>query len=577
MKIHPQNRKFSANRISEHRNTSNNMSAQLAALVSTAMVAVPLIAKSTSSCSIKSGQEQDKANVKKADAVQPPNSPQLKAGPEQSYWVNPLPKWDKSNIELSVASLSSKQTLEHANFAGKRVLVRVDYNVPMKGGVIKNTARIDATLPTLRTILKQGPRCVILICHWGRPGGKFKREDFSLEPVTKVLQDYLKDLCSEVRFVNDCVGPEVEKAVAECKNNSVLLLENLRFHIEETGSAVDEKGNKVRANNEAVTRFRLALSKLGDIFVFEAFGAAHRPHSSVVGIEIAQRVAGVNMATELAYFSRVLGEPKRPFLGIIGGAKVSDKIKVIMNLLNRVDELIIGGGMAYTFKKVIDGISIGGSLFDKEGANIVPAIMEAARTRGVKIHFPIDHVIADRFAADAKVDFKDDKDGIPDGWMALDIGPKSRALNSEVMSRAQTIMWNGPLGVFEFPAFSDGTREAMLDMVKATQRGATTVIGGGDTGAAAGKFTMDGKPISTLVSHSSTGGGSTLVLLEGTMLPGVHMLSDIRDQPPSVIDAKDLWREVQKLRAENGVLKAELQQIRIHLGLEEHQAPPDED
>jgi len=273
-------------------------------------------------------------------------------------------------------------------------------------------------------------------------------------------------------------------------------------------------------------------------------------------------VGGLLMARELNYFAKVLGNPKRPFLAIVGGAKVSDKIQVLEHMLDLVDELIIGGGMTYTFKKVLQNVAIGKSIFEEKSVSLVERIMKKAKDRNVKVHFAVDHIVADKFDANAKVDTKTDEEGIPDGWMALDVGPKSRQLFSSVIGRAQTILWNGPLGVFEFPAFSKGTEQAMFDMVAATQRGAITIIGGGDTGAASNKFMLNGKSVASQVSHVSTGGGSSLVLMEGNMLPGADRISDVRELPPKKIDLQALWMQVQALKAENYALKEELEVLR---------------
>jgi phosphoglycerate kinase len=267
------------------------------------------------------------------------------------------------------------------------------------------------------------------------------------------------------------------------------------------------------------------------VFVFEAFGAAHRPHSSINGIKIPIRVAGLLMQKELEIFSQVLGAPKRPCLAILGGAKISDKILVIENLLDLVDEMIIGGGMAYTFKKLVDGVEIGGSLFDKPGSEHVARIMEKARKKNVKLHFPIDHVIADKFSSEARTGVTDDKAGVPQGWMALDIGPQSRSQFSRVCEGAQTILWNGPMGVFEKGPFAAGTLSVMCDCCIATKRGATVIIGGGDTGAASNSFYYHDKSCAEQVTHVSTGGGSSLVLMEGKMLPGVQGLTNATDLP----------------------------------------------
>mmetsp|Transcript_7565 Transcript_7565/g.10714 ORF Transcript_7565/g.10714 Transcript_7565/m.10714 type:complete len:387 (+) Transcript_7565:1006-2166(+) len=297
-------------------------------------------------------------------------------------------------------------------------------------------------------------------------------------------------------------------------------------------------------------------------YVFEAFGAAHRPHASVVGIDLPQRVAGLLVKKELTYYSKVLGNPEHPFLAIIGGSKVTDKIKVIQNMLKIADEVIIAGGMAYTFKKECDGVEIGSSLYDEEGAKIVGDIMQEAAKHNVKMHFPIDHVIADEFSEDAKVKVVDDSEGIPDGWMALDVGPKSLKAIKAVMGRAKTILWNGPLGVFEFKPFANGTEQAMVEMVKATARGCTTIIGGGDTGAASRKFKVGSQPVAEQISHASTGGGSSLVLMEGKMLPGVAHLSEKTDLPPEDLDYATLWMECKTLRREQQNMKETMAQMK---------------
>jgi phosphoglycerate kinase len=323
-----------------------------------------------------------------------------------------------------------------------------------------------------------------------------------------------------VKFLKDCVGSEVEEECSKLKEGEVALLENLRFHIEEEGSGVDEHGNKVKADSGKVKEFRASLTKLGDVYVNDAFGTAHRAHSSVVGIDL-QRSAGFLMKKELEYFSKALERPDRPLLAIMGGAKVSDKIKLITNMLDKVDEMIIGGGMAFTFKKTLDGVKIGNSLFDAEGSKIVKDIVEKAKKNNVKLHFPVDYVTADKFAKDAKVGSASDEAGIPDGWMGLDAGPKSRELFAEAVRRANTILWNGPLGVFEFPAFEGGTRAVMDEVVKATERGAATIVGGGETATCAALWGVEDK-----ISHVSTGGGASLELLEGKVLPGVDALSE---------------------------------------------------
>jgi len=279
---------------------------------------------------------------------------------------------------------------------------------------------------------------------------------------------------------------------------------------------------KVKASDENIKKFRESLTKLGDVYVNDAFGTAHRPHSSVVGINLTKRAAGFLMQKELEYFAKVLEKPQKPFLAILGGAKVSDKIKLIENMLDKVDEMIIAGGMAFTFKKVLNNVQIGKSLFDEAGAKTVQNIVEKAQKKGVKLHFPVDYVTADKFDKNAKVGTADDKSGIPEGWMGLDIGPASIAQFTNVIDQAKTILWNGPSGVFEFPAFENGTKAISDAVVKATSKGAITVVGGGDTATAVAKYGAEDK-----VSHCSTGGGASLELLEGRELPGVTALSEI--------------------------------------------------
>jgi len=412
--------------------------------------------------------------------------------------------------------LGGKLGIEQVELAGKRVLIRVDFNVPLKDGKITSTQRIDATLPTIEYALKKGAKSVVLMSHLGRPDGQVQKSS-SLAPVVDVLKEKLK---KDVTFLNDCVGPEVEKACADPANGSVILLENLRFHVEEEGSGVDKDGKKVKASEENVKKFRESLSKLGDVYVNDAFGTAHRAHSSVVGVQLEQRAAGYLMKKELDYFAKALEEPKRPFLAILGGAKVSDKIKLIINLLDKVDEMIIGGGMAFTFKRYLNDVKIGSSLFEESAKQTVQEIVEKAKQKNVKLHFPVDYITGDKFKEDAKTGTATDKDGIPDGWMGLDVGAESNKEFKDAISRAKTIVWNGPAGVFEWKAFESGTKSMLDAVVQATKDGAVTIIGGGDTATAVAKFGAEDK-----VSHVSTGGGASLELLEGKELPGATALS----------------------------------------------------
>ena len=420
-----------------------------------------------------------------------------------------------------------KLSIDQLDLKGKRVLMRVDFNVPQdeSTGAITNPQRIAAALPTIRHALDQGAS-VVLMSHLGRPDGE-KKPEYSLKAVAAKTAELLG---RPVKFLPDCQGPEVEKACAAIKPGEVILLENVRFYIEEEGKVKDAQtgATKKKADPAAVEAFRASLSKLGDVFVNDAFGTAHRAHSSVVGAQLAQRASGFLMKKELDAFAQVLDHPKRPLLAIIGGAKVSDKIKLIENLIDQANEIIIGGGMAYTFLKVINGMAIGGSLFDPQGPDVVVTAMAKAKAKGVQIHLPVDFKITDGFnfktkqlPAGAQTRFVTVAQGIPDKWEGLDCGPETIKLFREVVGRASTIIWNGPVGVFESADFEAGTKAVMEAMVEATQRGAITVIGGGDTATAAVKWKTDDK-----VTHCSTGGGASLELLEGRVLPGIAALSD---------------------------------------------------
>ncbi len=399
---------------------------------------------------------------------------------------------------------------------GKRVLIRVDFNVPQDKatGAITNNQRIEAALPTIRHVLDQGASA-ILMSHLGRPDGQ-RIGKFSLRPVASELARLLG---RPVAFLDDCVGPAVEAACAKPAPGSVILLENLRFHIEEEGKVKLEDGSSKKADPAAVEAFRASLSRLGDVYVNDAFGTAHRAHSSMVGINLPQKAAGFLMEAELKAFSAVIANPRRPLLAILGGAKIADKIPLIRNLIDKADEIIIGGGMAFTFKKVLNGMEIGDSLFDPEGAKIVGELVEKAKARGVGIILPVDYVCADRYDPNAATRPADDSTGIPKGWMGLDGGPRSVALYVAAIRRAKTIVWNGPSGVFEFDKFAASTKAMAEAIAEATAHGATTVVGGGDTATAARKFNVADK-----VTHCSTGGGASLEYLEGKVLPGVAFL-----------------------------------------------------
>jgi len=416
--------------------------------------------------------------------------------------------------------MPAKLKIGDVDVAGKRVFMRVDFNVPQDKKdptIITNTQRIDGAIPTIRSVLEKGAKSIVLASHLGRPDGCVV-EKYSMAPVAKIVEEKLG---VPVTFCSSVLGPETEAATADPAVGTVILLENLRFNVEEEGKGVDADGNKIKAEAGKVKEFRAAIRKMADIYCNDAFGTAHRAHSSMVGEGFDIKCSGALMSKELDAFAKVLDSPVKPVLAILGGAKVSDKIQLIMNMLDKVNKIIIGGGMAYTFLKVNDGMKIGTSLFDEEGAKIVPEIMEKAKKLGVEIVLPIDFVISSKFGEDGEIMSADKADGIPDGFMALDCGPKSIALNAAAVKESRTIIWNGPMGVFEMAKFEVGTKSLMDEVVAATAAGTITVIGGGDTATACKKYDTEDK-----VTHCSTGGGASLELLEGKVLPGVDALND---------------------------------------------------
>ncbi|KAK5168050.1 phosphoglycerate kinase [Saxophila tyrrhenica] len=416
-------------------------------------------------------------------------------------------------------SLSNKLAITDCDLKDKRVLIRVDFNVPLDketNSKITNNQRIVGALPTIKYAIEHGAKAVILMSHLGRPDGK-PNSKYSMKPVVAELEKLLN---KKVTFTEDCVGSDVEKTVNSTSNGGVVLLENLRFHAEEEGSSKDKDGNKVKADKGDVEKFRKGLTALGDIYINDAFGTAHRAHSSMVGVDLPQKASGFLVKKELEYFAKALENPQRPFLAILGGAKVSDKIQLIENMLDKVNSLIICGGMAFTFKKTLDGMKIGNSLFDEAGSQKVKELTEKAKKNNVKITLPVDYVTGDKFGADANTGYAEDKDGIQDGWMGLDCGEKSIKLFKETINEAKTILWNGPPGVFEMEKFEKGTRATMDAAVEAAQNGKIVIIGGGDTATVAAQYGVEDK-----LSHVSTGGGASLELLEGKDLPGVSALS----------------------------------------------------
>jgi phosphoglycerate kinase len=437
-----------------------------------------------------------------------------------------IPKRQRVQKQQWAMAATTGETLDKLQITdvdvkGKRVFIRVDFNVPFDKQdptKITNLARVEGALPTIQYCLDNGAKSVVLASHLGRPNGNKMPEKFSLAPVAKALEGLIN---KPVTFLSDCVGPEVEAATADPEDGSVILLENVRFYAEEEGKGVDAEGNKVKATPEAIADFRASLAKTADIYVCDAFGTAHRGHSSMVGEGFPVRASGFLVAKELDAFGKVLNDPSRPVLAILGGAKVSDKILLIENLLDKVDKMIIGGGMAFTFQKVLKDMAIGGSLYDEAGAKIVPEIMAKAEAKGVEIVLPVDFVTSSEFGEGGEISTATLEAGIPDGMMGLDCGPETIKLNTATIQSAKTIIWNGPMGVFEMESFAAGTKTMMDEIVKVTEQGATTVIGGGDTATACKVYNTEDK-----VSHVSTGGGASLELLEGKVLPGIAALSE---------------------------------------------------
>ncbi len=395
-----------------------------------------------------------------------------------------------------------KLSVRDLDLESKKVLLRVDFNVPLDEDLrITDDTRMRAAISTIQHILDKGG-IPILMSHLGRPKGK-RVESMSLKPVAFHLEQLLS---TKVRFVPDCIGPEVESAAANLNEGEVLLLENLRFYSEE------------RANSP---EFAQNLSRLADVYVNDAFGTAHRAHASVAGIAefFEKRAAGFLMEKEIEYLVGALESPSTPFVTILGGAKISDKIGVIQNLLKKIDKVLIGGGMTFTFLKS-QGLETGESLVEEDKLELAREIVENARTQNVELLLPIDCQAASEFSQDAESRVVPST-GIPKGWRGMDIGPETIKKFVQALNGAKTILWNGPMGVFEFAKFEEGTRRLALALASEAEKGATTIVGGGDTVAAIRKAGVADK-----MSHISTGGGASLELLEGKVLPGIRVLSE---------------------------------------------------
>lgn len=414
----------------------------------------------------------------------------------------------------------NKKTVRDIDVKGKRVLVRVDFNVPIKNGKVQDDTRIKASLPTIKYILDNGGS-VVAMSHLGRPDGRVMPE-YSLYPVSHKLSELLG---RKVLFANDCIGDETRKMAEALKPGEVLLLENLRFYPEEEGKPIlpataseDEKKTAKRAMKEKQVEFAKKVAILGDVYVNDAFGTAHRAHASMAVVTkfMSEKVAGFLMEKEIKYLSQALSNPDRPFVAILGGAKISDKINVIINLLNKVDSIIIGGGMAYTFYRA-KGFPIGNSILEEDKIELAKDILKKADEKKIKFLLPIDHVVARELSADAQTKVVGEKE-IEDGWRALDIGPKSIKLFADEISRAKTIVWNGPMGCFELEPFASGT----MSIIKAiANTKCVSIIGGGDSISAINKSGLTDK-----ITHISTGGGASLEFLEGKELPGVVALDN---------------------------------------------------
>lgn len=428
----------------------------------------------------------------------------------------------------------NKKTIRDADLKNKRVIMRVDFNVPLEGGRVDDDTRIRAALPTIQAILGQGAS-LVLMSHLGRPACNAMRvaiagrpegkpnPEFSLRPAATRLAELLG---KPVQFAPDCIGAETLAMAKALKPGEVLLLENLRFYPEEEGkldlpkTAPEDQRKAAKAEMKKKQKaFAAKLAEMGDIYVNDAFGTAHRAHASIVAVAecFQDRLAGLLMEKEIEYLGKATRSPAQPFVAIIGGAKISDKINVLTNLLKQVNALLIGGGMAYTFYRA-RGLPVGKSLVENEKVDLAKDVLAQAEKSNVKLLLPVDNVIADAFSADANTRIVD-QNGIDEGWMALDIGPQTAQLFAAEIAKAKTIVWNGPMGCFEMAPFEDGTLAVARAI--AANRSCVSVVGGGDSVSAVNKSGLAGK-----MTHISTGGGASLEFLEGKELPGIAILSE---------------------------------------------------
>ncbi|MBN2162285.1 MAG: phosphoglycerate kinase [Pontiellaceae bacterium] len=397
----------------------------------------------------------------------------------------------------------NKLTIKDLDVQGKRVLMRVDFNVPVKDGVVGDDTRIVAALPSIKYVLENGGS-LVLMSHCGRPKGE-KNMEYTLKPAADRLAELVD---AKVTLAPDVIGPEVKAMVEELKAGEILVLENVRFYKEEEG-----KG----CTAEEQDAFAKELASFGDVYVSDAFGTAHRAHASMVGVTkyIDQCAAGFLLEKEIEYLGKTLEAPEKPFVAIIGGAKISGKIDVVTNLMDKCDAILIGGGMAYTFYKA-QGIAIGGSLVEEDKVELAGEILKQAEAKGVKLLLPVDNIVADAFSAEANT--KVQEGDIEDGWMALDIGPKTIALYCNEVAGAKTVVWNGPMGCFEMAPFAKGTFSVCEAVAKSDS---ISIIGGGDSVAAVNK-----SGVADQMSHVSTGGGASLEFMEGKQLPGIVALTE---------------------------------------------------